>query len=279
MEALNASFFAINEGQNFVATVDGNFIEDTFSNQFTNKQIAPISLIIGCNSDEGISFGQTAANTSAELSTFLQTNIGINQTVAERLLKLYPLDGPSPPYSVNSSVDWIKETASVGVYSGRQTRRSYAIAGDLVFIAGRRETAARWKSTTGKAAYSFRFDTAPSRFPLIVTPGLGVGFVQHGADLSWQFRLPYISPTPYPPIPNVTAMKAASYAMQAAWISFAATGDPNLHGLSWVPYWPRYEKRKENFVYNSTLDNALNLYIERDDFREEGIAWINNNIQ
>ena len=35
---------------------------------------------------------------------------------------------------------------------------------------------------TGKVAYSFRFDTAPSRFLLVVTPGLGVGSVQHSAD-------------------------------------------------------------------------------------------------
>lgn len=238
--------------------------------------MAPVSLIIGSNSDEGITFGQTAANTSAELSAFLQTNIDLNQTVAERLLELYPLDGPNPPYSVSNSVDWIKETASVGVYSGSQTRRSYAIAGDLANIAGRRKTAAGWNSTTGKAAYSFRFDTAPSRFPLVVTAGLGVGFVQHGADLSWQFRLPYISPTPYPPIPNVTAMKVTSYAMQAAWISFAATGDPNQHGLSWVPYWPSYGEERVNFVYNSTLDDTLNLHIEHDDFREEGIASIND---
>lgn len=70
-------------------------------------------------------------------------------------------------------------------------------------------------------------------------------------------------------------MKAASYATQAAWISFAATGDPNRHGLSWVPYWTSYGEEKINFVYNSTSDNTLNLHIERDDFREEGIPRVN----
>ena len=67
----------------------------------------------------------------------------------------------------------------------------------------------------------------------------------------------------------------ASYAMQAAWISLAATGDPNRHDLGWVPYWPSYGEEKVNLVYNSTSDNMLNLHIERNDFGEEGIPWIN----
>ncbi len=275
--ALNSSLYAINEGQGFAPTVDGDFIQEVIAKQFANKQIAPINLITGSTSDEGMTFGQTVANTSEELTASLKRIMGVNDTVAQEVLRLYPIDAPSPPYSVSNSVDWIKETASVGFSSGKQTRRSYAIIGDWVFIAGRRKTAAGWMSATGKRAYSFRFDTDPTRFPLVVTAGLGVGFAQHGSDLSWQFRLPYISHTPYPPIPNVMAMKRESYAMQAAWISFAAMGDPNRHGLSWIPHWPCYdESRPVNFVFNATLDDKLNLHVERDDFRKEGIAFINS---
>lgn len=273
-EALNSS---LSNFQNFLPAVDGDFIQDSLLKQFANDQIAPINLILGGTSDEGIFFGPNTYNTTEQLAAALEAVAGINDTVGQELLQLYPLDAPSPPYSVDNSVDWIKETASVGVPSGVQTRRSYAILGDLVFIAGRRKMAAGWKSVTGKRAYSFRFDTDPTRFPLVVTPGLGVGFAQHGSDLSWQFRLPYISPTPYPPIPNVTAMKKESYAMQATWISFAATGDPNRHGLRWISHWPSYEKgRPINFVFNATLENNLNLHVERDDYRKEGIAFINN---
>lgn len=257
--------------------MDGDFIQDSLLKQFANDQIAPINLVLGGTSDEGIFFGPITYNTSEQLAAALEGSIGINDTVGQELLQLYPLDAPNPPYSVDNSVDWIKETASVGVPSGIQTRRSYAIFGDLVFVAGRRKMAAGWKLATGKRAHSFRFDTDPTRFPLVVTPGLGIGFAQHGSDLSWQFRLPYISPTPYPPIPNVAAMKIESYAMQAAWISFAATGDPNRHGLRWIPHWPSYEKgRPVNFVFNATLENKLNLHVERDDYRKEGIAFINN---
>lgn len=272
-EALNSSLSNL---QTFLPTVDGDFIQDSLPKQFANNQIAPISLVLGGTSDEGIFFGPNTYNTTDQLAAALGA-VGINNTVGQELLQLYPLDGPNPPYSVDNSVDWIGETASVGVPSGIQTRRSYAILGDLVFIAGRRKMAAGWKSATGKRAYSFRFDTDPTRFPLVVTPGLGVGFAQHGSDLSWQFRLPYTSPTPYPPIPDVSAMKKESYAMQAAWISFAATGDPNRHGLRWISHWPSYENgRPINFVFNATLENYLNLHVERDDYRKEGIAFINN---
>lgn len=273
-EAFNSSLSKL---QNFLPTVDGDFIQDSLLKQFANNQIAPINLVLGGTSDEGIFFGPNTYNTSEQLAAAVVGAIGTNDTVAQDLLQFYPLDAPNPPYSVDNSVDWIKETASVGVPSGIQTRRSYAIFGDLVFIAGRRKMAAGWKLVTGKQAYSFRFDTDPTRFPLVVTPGLGVGFAQHGSDLSWQFRLPYISPTPYPPIPDVTAMKKESYAMQAAWISFAATGDPNRHGLRWIPHWPSYEEgRPMNFVFNATLEDKLNLYVERDDYRRESIAFINN---
>lgn len=70
-------------------------------------------------------------------------------------------------------------------------------------------------------------------------------------------------------------MRRESYAMQAAWASFAATGSPNHHGLSWVPYWPTYSNGSQNLVFNATLSDTLNLHIERDDFRAEQIAWWN----
>lgn len=179
-EALNSSLFNI---QNLLPTVDGDFLQDSPLEQFATNQIAPINLILGDTSDEGIFFGPNTYNTTEQLAAVVEGSIGINDTIGQELLQLYPLKGPNPPYSVDDSVDWIKETASVGVPSGIQTRRSYAIFGDLVFIAGRRKMAAGWKLATGKRAYSFRFDTDPTRFPLVVTPGLGVGFAQHGSAI------------------------------------------------------------------------------------------------
>jgi carboxylesterase type B len=70
-------------------------------------------------------------------------------------------------------------------------------------------------------------------------------------------------------------MQNVSYAMQAHWAAFAATGDPNSHGLKWIPKWPIYDDAEQNFVYNATLDNTLNMHIEVDDFRTQAIGWLN----
>jgi len=275
-EKLNATLFGQNEGQVFEPQVDGDIIRDTALTQFQQGLVARVPIITGCNSDEGISFAQFPVNTEAQLSAILQGGIKINATEAQELLDLYPIDAPAPPYSQPLSIDWVGLTAAVGLASGTQTRRAYAIVGDWIFMAGRRFTAAHWKAVSGHQAYSFRFDTDPSRFPLVVTPGLGPGFAQHGSELGYEFRIPYISPTPYPLLPNVTAMQKVSYAMQATWVSFAATGSPNRHGLSWVPRWPSYDESPSNFVFNGTLDNVLNLHIEKDDFRNQGIQWFND---
>ena len=66
-------------------------------------------------------------------------------------------------------------------------------------------------------------------------------------------------------------MRNDSYAIQTTLVSFAATGSPNQHGLSWLPYWPEYKNGSENFVFNATLDNTLDLHVEEDTFREEVI--------
>ncbi|KAK5170343.1 uncharacterized protein LTR77_004930 [Saxophila tyrrhenica] len=272
---LNQTVYEQNEGQSFGPVIDGDFFRSYAFVAFQQGRLPPINIITGCNSDEGMSLGgQTNANTSTQLAAYLENGLGINETLAHELMDLYPLDAPSPPYSVPIDYPWVEATAKVGLYSGKQTRRSYAIFGDKAVMAGRRKAATEWSRFGGKA-YSFRWDTDASRFPLVYTPGLGPGFAQHGAELSWEFRLPYISPTPYPPLPNITAMQKDSYAMQATWVSFAATGSPNNHGLDWVPHWPAYENGSQNFVFNATLDDTLNLHIEEDDFRKAGIEWMN----
>lgn len=63
--------------------------------------------------------------------------------------------------------------------------------------------------------------------------------------------------------------------MQAHFVAFAATGDPNTHNLKWIPKWPEYASGAQNFVYNATLDDTLNLHVETDDFRSEQLSWFN----
>ncbi len=89
------------------------------------------------------------------------------------------------------TLDWPALTAAIGVQSGAQTRRVYGIVTDFVMMAGRRLTAASWsKIRPGKKAYSYRWDVDPNRSPVVFTPGVGIGFAQHGFDVSFQFQLP-----------------------------------------------------------------------------------------
>ncbi|KFY81758.1 hypothetical protein V500_11118 [Pseudogymnoascus sp. VKM F-4518 (FW-2643)] len=255
-ETLNKTITDLPAGlATFLPTLDGDIIRNSPSFAYAQNPplIAPVDIITGCNTDEGMSealSAQTPFNTSAEVENYLTAGLGVDTTVANEILALYPEDGQYPPYSQPMSLDWPALTAALGIQSGTQTRRVYGIINDFAMMAGRRLTASSWTPLTGKKAYSFRWDVDPSRIPLVYTPGLGVGFAEHGAELSFEFRLPYVSGSPYPPIPDVPAMRNVSYAMQAHFVAFAATGDPNSHHVEWIPKWPVYAGSTQNFVQN-----------------------------
>lgn len=181
----------------FQPMLDGDILRNSPSFAYAHNPplIAPVDIITGCNTDEGMSEAlgaQTSFNSSAEVEQFFTSLLDINSTIANELLALYPEDAQYPPYSQPMTLDWPALTAALGIYSGKQTRRVYGIINDFAMMAGRRLTAASWASLTGKKAYSFRWDVDPSRLPLVYTPGLGVGFAEHGAELSFEFRLPYV---------------------------------------------------------------------------------------
>ena len=186
---LDATLFGQNEGQVFGSQLDGDIFRAPALTQFQKWQVAPLPIITGCNSDEGISFAQFPVNSDAELSAILQGGLKINATCAQELLDLYPINAPAPPYSQPLSVDWVGLTAKVGLASGNQTRRAHAIVGEWISMAGQRFTASKRKAASRYEAYSYHFDTDSSRFPLVVTAGLGPGFAQHGSELSYEFRI------------------------------------------------------------------------------------------
>ena len=268
----------------FTPMIDGDIIRNdaTFAFNHVPPLVAPVDILLGCTSDDGMAIpigGQVDVPDSAFFSHILTAVLGLNDTLAAEVLALWPENAQYPPYSEPMSLDWPALTATVGITSGNQTRRFYGFVNDAVMHAGRRLTAQKWANLTGKSAYSYRWDTDPSRIPLVLTPGLGVGFAEHGADLPFQFGIPEYYPQQYPisnPIPNVPAMRNVSNAMQTHWISFAATGDPNAHNIDWIPEWPAYtEDQAQNFVYNATLQNGLYLHAEEDDYRAAQLQWVN----
>ena len=163
LDILNHTMYEQNMGQNFGPVIDGDFFRSYPIVAFNTGQLPPINIITGCNSEEGMSLGgQTTANTSKELAQVLQESLGINSTLTDQLLDLYPMDAPAPPFSVPLDYPWQNATAAVGLVSGNQTRRNYAIFTDKWVMAGRRKGAHDWAKFGGQA-YSFRWDTDPSR--------------------------------------------------------------------------------------------------------------------
>lgn len=275
-ETFNSSVQASGSGA-YRPIVDGDFLKNSPYYQFHHQQISPIPLLVGSNSDEGLSTFQTAANTSDELAAALERTMGVSPGMAQELLDLYPDDPDTQyaPYSQPMDLDWPALTAAIGTASGSQTRRGYSMGGDWSSMSGRRMTASRWgNATNGAPVYSYRFDTDVHRFPLEAnSPGLG--FAQHGADLSYDFGLPYGTSSAWPVANNVSALQRLSFAIRATWVSFATTDDPNQHGLGTdvIPVWPEYSTSGQNMVWNGTLDGTLNIHIEDDTFRQEQIQW------
>ena len=261
--------------------LDGDILRNSasFAYDHVPPLVAPIDILLGCNTDEGMSQaigGQVDVENTAFFAEILTVVLGLSGTMVADVLTLWPENAQYPPYSEPMSLDWPALTATVGVPSGNQTRRFYGFVNDVVMHAGRRFTAQNWAKLTGKNAYSYRWDVDPSRIPLVYTPGLGVGFAQHGADVAFQFGIPENYSQISIPIPDVPAMRNVSFAMQAHFIAFANTGNPNDQHLAWIPKWPAYtEGQKQNFVYNATLQDTLNLHIENDDYRADQLEWLN----
>ena len=73
------------------------------------------------------------------------------------------------------------------------------------------------------------------------------------------------------PLGNDTSNLALSHLVARMWTSFAYDLDPNGHGVHGVPAWPQYGKSVSNFVFR-----ADRSYVEDDDDRVEGVAYINS---
>ena len=67
--------------------------------------------------------------------------------------------------------------------------------------------------------------------------------------------------------------------MSRTWLAFAHDLDPNEHGLSDVPHWPKYEPESpRNMVYRAD-DNKGGSFVEEDDYRSAQFAFWNKNWQ
>jgi len=220
----------------WMPVIDGDFIRRAPSYELANGNVVKVPILLGANSDEGLYFSWLLAPVFNNFST---TNDIINamhyafpnlrNSTIDAILSVYPEGDLFPPYSVPTDYPWCTAMAAANLPCGNQYRRAAAILGDVIFHSGRRLMAESW-AKFGLNAYSFRFDTAPTTFPIVYWNNLGPGFAEHGTELAYEFGLPggYTSPPRfYPPVRNVSSHLAISHAMVSKWIAFTHDGDPN----------------------------------------------------
>lgn len=130
LATFNSSLYTANSGTDFRPVIDGNFLRNSPGYQFKNRQMAPIALLIGSNSDEGLTTFTNNANTSAELSVLVQQKFTLNSSAADELVSLYSELDSLPPYSQPLDIDWVAAAEKAGYAAGNFSRVGYAIGGD-----------------------------------------------------------------------------------------------------------------------------------------------------
>jgi para-nitrobenzyl esterase len=189
--------------------LDGKLVVETSESAYKAGRQAPVPLIIGNNSAE-IGGGFVNASSSKEELFSLFGELEDEAKAA------YDPDGK-------------KEFAEV------QTRFNT----DKVWAEPARFTASSF-AAVDEPAYIFLFSYAPASMKERMVYGPG-----HGTDISFAFDnlgIGGFGPTPPPPTPED---KEVARMMNAYWVNFARTGNPNGKGL---PKWPVYSPKKNEIL-------------------------------
>ncbi|KAH6882862.1 Alpha/Beta hydrolase protein [Alternaria rosae] len=241
------------QGLEWFHVIDGSLIPRYGQQSLQKGKFAKIPLILGTNTDEG--FGVNGVNSDSDAINQLvhSKRWNVNDTVAEKLLELYPNDPTlGEPYG------WGNRTWP---QYGIQYKRYQSIATDLTMYAPRRLLAQSMSEHVDKV-YSYRWD-APK---FNNTPEL-IG-VNHFSEIPFVFGNPEQQLTP---LGNSSENVALSKLVMRMWTSFAYDLDPNGHGVSQTPGWPSYATNATNFVFRKDQS-----YVEDDGDRAEGVAFINS---
>ncbi|KAH6699261.1 acetylcholinesterase [Verticillium dahliae] len=283
-------------------SVDGDFITESPSLLAAGRFPRDINFISGTNSDEGLlvaqllqqSFGPIEDDATLLFILGALFFPAARPEVLQKILDAYPVDAPSPPYSLPmkaaSGEDvFCDAMKAAGQLCGAQYRRTAAIFGDFQIINGRRffaESLAKQGvdvftyryvlvcNTADSKTDSVRFDTNPTSIPIssILTPG----FTAHSTEYTYFFNLPpgYNMYGMNPQVVNISSHLELSRGIVDKLVSYIATGDPNTFNVDFIPKWPTYDLASpKNMLLNATeSDNQLNVRLEPDTWRAEGMA-------
>lgn len=240
-------------GLEWFHVIDGSFVPRYGQESLTRGLFAKIPIIVGTNTDEG--FGVNGVNSDEDAIEQLthSKRWNVDTAEAERLLELYPNDP-----SVGEPYGWGNRTWP---QYGLQYKRYSSISTDLAMFAPRRLLVDRMSNYVDKV-YSYRWD-APKFNNTPTTIG-----VNHFSEIPFVFGNPEQTLTP---LGNTTENIDLSHLVGRMWTSFAYDLDPNGHGVDGIAAWPQYGDSVSNFVFR-----ADESYIEKDDDRTEGVAYINS---
>ncbi|KAF1967623.1 carotenoid ester lipase-like protein precursor [Bimuria novae-zelandiae CBS 107.79] len=240
-------------GLEWFHVIDGSFVPRYGQESLVQSKFAKIPIILGTNTDEG--FGVNGVNTDKQAIEQLtySKRWNVNTEEAEKLLELYPNDP-----TVGAPYGWGNRTWP---QNGLQYKRYTSIATDITMFAPRRLLAERMSDYVDKV-YSYRWD-APKFNNTPATIG-----VNHFSEIPFVFG--NTEPT-LTLLGDSAENIALSHLVGRMWASFAYDLDPNGHGVEGIVDWPQYGESTSNFVFRKDQS-----YVEKDDDREEGVAYINS---
>ncbi|EPS37896.1 hypothetical protein H072_8517 [Dactylellina haptotyla CBS 200.50] len=275
VELLNATLSTVLFGPVF----DGDFVADFGSQAIKNGKYVKVPTIIGTTSDEGASFGQIGANTTEDIAVYLAATTKFKPAMIQRLLELYPENESVPPANNFTGPDAHDATVNGTALYGAQYHRAAAIIGDYFFIANRRYVAEQL-AAQGVPVWSYRFRARAQGYQTWYRAGhfTEVAFVFHNLNGDG-YNGPYDHGNPLGG-DNASYYVQLSDFMCHSWVRFIATGDPRTgtgpHDVKWLQYHEGSGKSSMVFDVERDGDDFIGgSYIEKDDFRAAGIAYMN----
>ncbi|KAL0259912.1 hypothetical protein SLS55_005655 [Diplodia seriata] len=269
--------------QSWGPAIDYDFIAGKTSEQLVKGDFVKVPIIIGANSDEGVSFGPQGINSTDDfVKTLLCTSArpsankknnpdsceptasGIPSNFTSAILAAYP-DIPAEGIPGSPPLGFLPPDFRYGAPEGPQYRRSAAYYGDQYFVGNRRLTCERW-AEHGLSAYCFRFNAIPN----------GASAAAHFQEVAFVFNnilgTGYNPPISSKPFENrgQNYVDLAKF-MSASWASFFVDLDPNGYnrqGNATVEKWTPYDVADpKDIVFHANVTS----YMEPDTYRAAGM--------